>query len=97
MFSFGHRVKRLLNQSNKMKRIKTMEQFSILIALAVIISASSLKSIPIASSILLFGVLFQIYIYSQYKREGKAGEFLKARVGPFLVGVSLIIFFLVKD
>ena len=87
----------MCRQSSIMKRIKTIEQFSILIALAVIISASSLKSIPIALSILLFGVIFQIYIYILYKKEGKGGEFLKGRVGPLLVGVSLIIFFLFKD
>ena len=87
----------MCRQSNQMKRIKTIGQFSILIALAIIISTSSLKSIPIALSILLFGVFFQIYIYHLYKKEGKGGEFLKGKVGPLIVGVCLIIFFLVKD
>jgi len=80
-----------------MKKIKSFEQFSVFIAIAVVYVAFFAKSIPIAIVILLFGILVQIYLYWLYKKENKAKEFLRNKLSTVGVGMLLLVFFWVKN
>lgn len=80
-----------------MKKIKSFEQFSIFIALAVVYTGFFAKSIPMAILILVFGVLVQLYLYWLYKKENKAKEFLWKKLSTLGVGMLLLVFFWVKN
>jgi hypothetical protein len=80
-----------------MDAIKKWEQFSIFLLIAVIYAGFFLKSILISLLILSFGLLIQILIFFLYKKENLMVDYLKRKLGPILVGIVLLGFFLIKN
>ncbi len=80
-----------------MDAIKKWEQFSIFLLIAVIYAGFFLKSILISLLILSFGLVIQILIFFLYKRENLMVDYLKRKLGPILVGIVLLGFFLIKN
>jgi hypothetical protein len=80
-----------------MDAIKKWEQFSIFLLIAVLYAGFFLKSILISLLILSFGLLIQILIFFLYKKENLMVDYLKRKLGPILVGIVLLGFFIIKN
>ena len=75
---------------------KTLQIFSLVSIPLILASIYLIKSITLALPLLFAGVILQVQLYRNYKKENRGKEFLKAKLGPMILAVALILYFVVK-